>query len=495
MATATPKLTDTMSVLGLDNLGRPAASRKDVTIQQVLALASTGGQAQSGIVAGTTRTQQGATLLSSGINRVDTSTAPMNGAIYGDGVMLPASAPGEMCVVINNTAYPITVYGNGTDTINGISPVIMPPNSVDIFWCAASGTWQADLGIGYAGQLDTVLANDNFAASGSNQAGAAQIYAAFNRVTTATALQGVKLPAAVAGLDVIVENHSGVPIIVYGLGTDTIDDVAGATGVNQMDSSVVIFTCYGNGKWYSNGLATGYAKNTQSGSVLETTQYQDGIVAAGTNQATATQLSAALNTVSTVAFGTGVNLPASAPGLQVTVINTGVNALLVYSAQGATDTINGIPATQGVLLFPGTAAAFNCTASGAWTTQPGTTKQAAFNANTATASTTLTAANISGGGASVDLAMTGTLTGAANATLPTVAALVAVLHSPTIGTSYRLRVINESSGNFAWTVLTATGWTLGGTMSIPQNTWREFVVTLTSLTTANLQAVATGTYS
>jgi hypothetical protein len=44
-------------------------------------------------------------------------------------------------------------------------------------------------------------------------------------------------------------------------------------------------------------------------------------------------------------------------------------------------------------------------------------------------------------------------------------------------------------------VTTNTGWTLSGTMTIAANTWREFVVTLNTLTTATLQSVATGTYS
>ena len=51
------------------------------------------------------------------------------------------------------------------------------------------------------------------------------------------------------------------------------------------------------------------------------------------------------------------------------------------------------------------------------------------NSNTAVASTTLTAANIAGSFDTVFLNMTGTLTGAANATLPTVAALAAALPS------------------------------------------------------------------
>lgn len=120
---------------------------------------------------------------------------------------------------------------------------------------------------------------------------------------------------------------------------------------------------------------------------------------------------------------------------------------------------------------------------------------AAFNTNAATSGATLTAANITGGAATVDLALTGALGAGANAQLPTVASMVAAMHNPATGASFRLRIINQSSGAFAWTVTTNTGWTLAGTMTIAQNTWREFVVTLTSATAATLQSVATGTYS
>jgi hypothetical protein len=123
--------------------------------------------------------------------------------------------------------------------------------------------------------------------------------------------------------------------------------------------------------------------------------------------------------------------------------------------------------------------------------------QVATQTNSATASTTLTAANISGGSGEVYLNMTGALGGAANATLPTVAALLSLFPNPTVGASYTLRIINSSSGAFAWTVVTNTGWTLSGTMTIAQNTWREFVVNITNVATpaATLTAVGTGTQS
>jgi hypothetical protein len=345
--------------------------------------------AQTGIVAGTTRTRAGATNLMNEVNRIDTATAPGVGTTLGDGVCLMPSASGLTIIVNNNTANPVQVYGWGSDTINGVAGstgIPIPPNAIMMFVCAqgyvgaTGGAWFVDTGIGYSGALNTALA-------------------------------------------------------------------------------------------------------------------QDSVTAAGASQATATALTGQVNTVNNVPAGTGVNLPPSAPGQMVTVINTGANPLLVYPYKGASDTINGIAATQGVSLFPGTAAVFNCTATGAWTTQPASTKQGAYNTNGATSGTTLTAANISGAMGMVALNMTGALGAAANAQLPTVATLIAALHSPTVGTSFVLRVINSSSGAYAWTVTTNTGWTLNGTMSINQNTFRDFLVTLNSLTTATLQSIGTGTWS
>lgn len=334
-----------------------------------------GGAAEtvtSAITAGTTRTQAGATALTTELNRVDTSTAPAAGSTLGDGVKLPAAAAGLQCIVINNTANNVQVYGAGSDTVNGVAGatgVAIPPGAVEIFESGAAGSWQYDAGMGSSGPLPLELAADSVSAAGSTQGAATQLVAAYNRVTTATANQGVKLPASAPGLDVLIVNHSGQPLTVYGAGTDKIDDIASATGLTQMDSSVVLFTCYASGNWYTNGAATGYAKNAQGTVALETVQFADALTAVGTAQANALQLAAAINTISSAAAGTGVNLPASAPGLSIVIQNNAANNVLVYPAQGSSDTINGFSAANGYVLPPGVVGVFNCTAAGAWSTQ------------------------------------------------------------------------------------------------------------------------------
>jgi hypothetical protein len=123
----------------------------------------------------------------------------------------------------------------------------------------------------------------------------------------------------------------------------------------------------------------------------------------------------------------------------------------------------------------------------------------AYNAATNTTGFTATQAQIMSAQDTV-LNLTGTLGAGAALTLPTVAVLLATLtpSQAVVGSATLLRVINSSGGAFAWTVTTSTGWTLNGTMTVAQNTWRDFIVTLTNVggtPTATLQAVGTGTQS
>jgi hypothetical protein len=230
------------------------------------------------------------------------------------------------------------------------------------------------------------------------------------------------------------------------------------------------------------------------------------VITAGTTrtQAGATVISEDFTTVNTstaVTAGTnsgdGVALPQLSSGSwRGFLLNNTTNAIRLYG--NGSDTINGNVAANGIAIPPGAAATIVEVQPGAAQVILDGEPAVAFNSNTATSGTTLTAANVTGGSASVDLALTGTLGGAANAQLPTVANLIASMWAVKVGATYRLRVVNESSGAFAWTVTTNTGWTLTGTMSIAQNTWREFVVTVTALganPTATLQSVAVGTYS
>lgn len=98
-----------------------------------------------------------------------------------------------------------------------------------------------------------------------------------------------------------------------------------------------------------------------------------GIAAAGTTQATATQLTAVGNQIDTVTASSGVNLPdtrgaRSTPFNYCLVINNGASTLTVYAAQGKTDTINGTAGATGVSVPVGVAALFQCVKPGAWFT-------------------------------------------------------------------------------------------------------------------------------
>ena len=209
---------------------------------------------------------------------------------------------------------------------------------------------------------DTITAN----ATGT-QASATALTAELNRITVAANASApwssVSLPASAAGLTIIVTNHGANPIGVFGAGTDTIDDIATATGVVQMQGSMCIYSCTTAGSWYSEGLGGGY-----SGS-LATLSFTDAISAVNPGaQGTATALTTSLNRVTTVAAAaSGVKLPLAAGGLQITVINAhATNAINVYPFLG--DQVNALGANVAFSIAATKTATFTSTVALQWHT-------------------------------------------------------------------------------------------------------------------------------
>ncbi len=198
--------------------------------------------------------------------------------------------------------------------------------------------------------------------AGGGQAGAIALTKEMNRITTvASAGDSVKLPVSYGGLTILVENGAVLPMQVFGAGADTINGVATATGVSQMPGSVVLFTCYTAGSWFTEGLSTGFAGG------LQTVSTKDAITAfAGGGQGSATLLAALYNRATTVASaGDSVKLPVSAQGLQITVTNAhATNSMNVFPNTG--DAINALGANAAFALAATKTAQFLCSASGQW---------------------------------------------------------------------------------------------------------------------------------
>lgn len=117
-----------------------------------------------------------------------------------------------------------------------------------------------------------------------------------------------------------------------------------------------------DGTWL-NGLAGGQNES-----------YQSGIVAAGTTQATATQLpaSVAIIEVDTVPANSGVNLPPALQGTEFTVFNSTSTTLKFYPSvannpvTNVQDTINGATSLTVTGASGGTVSVFVCAKNGIW---------------------------------------------------------------------------------------------------------------------------------
>lgn len=87
--------------------------------------------------------------------------------------------------------------------------------------------------------------------AGGTQAAALALTAAINSVgTVGTIGDSVRLPTSVAGGICVVINDAAKALQAFGASTDTIDDVATATGVQVPGKSTAVFWCPVAGKWY-----------------------------------------------------------------------------------------------------------------------------------------------------------------------------------------------------------------------------------------------------
>jgi hypothetical protein len=211
---------------------------------------------------------------------------------------------------------------------------------------------------------------DNITATpGGTQTNAFQLNTQTARIATvATIGDAVKLPPSLPGMELLVVNHGANAVQVFGAGTDTIDDQATATGVSQMSNSMVIYTCATAGKWYTEGLSSGFAAALG----LQTFSYATIAANVGGTQATGTALKTMLNNITAAGASYSVTLPVSSPGLEITVHNISTQTVLVFPNAGGTTTevINALAANASISLPTNTSTVFTCTVAGQWYTVP-----------------------------------------------------------------------------------------------------------------------------
>ena len=287
----------------------------------------------------TTGTLAAAGTSSSGqgqiVNQVTTVTAA-NGT---KAVKLPSPAAFGFCVVINTvTTALLPVCQNASENIDGVAgPLNIPGGTRSIFWSDGTNWWSL-------GTIDTSSLPDyaTVAAAGSSQSNAAAINARIVTITGADGTKGVKLPAPAAGLEIIVVHTVGTKSLpVYGNGSETINGVAGATGVSVLGGSSPIFRSDGT-NWFVAGTGWDYGLQPYAS-----------IAAAGTNQGSATLISSQ-RVIVTAANGTkGVYLPAPAPGLEIELYNS-VAASTLHVYGNSTENVQGIGGATGIVVTGGT---------------------------------------------------------------------------------------------------------------------------------------------
>lgn len=182
---------------------------------------------------------------------------------------------------------------------------------------------------------------------------------------------------------------------------------------------------------------------------------------------------------------------------------TGFSRLIqIKNNVGFADTIaggTGVTVSGRTMVTPNSVATFLLTRTGTATyTMVGISNlpQAIFGVQALLATAdngttqTLTAAMIVGGLQTYHQTLGGSTP---SLTLPLGTDMDTALADMRTGQSYLLRIINTNSG--IATIVTNTGWTLTGTLTLAQNSWRDFIITKTGTGTYTGVQVGTGTTS
>lgn len=211
-----------------------------------------------GITASATQTQAGATQLQMMINRVTTVASP------GNAVRLPSALPGLEVCVINEGANQMTVFGSGSDIINGVAGatgISQMPNSASYYVCSKAGAWSAPgAGVGYMGNFPTYSTQTGITATpGGTQANSVKVTASQVQISVcATLNDSMTLPPAVAGMEITIINNGAASAKIWPAsagqggvsGGDTINALAQNAGFTPLAAGTpTIFYCFVLGTW------------------------------------------------------------------------------------------------------------------------------------------------------------------------------------------------------------------------------------------------------
>jgi len=112
---------------------------------------------------------------------------------------------------------------------------------------------------------------------------------------------------------------------------------------------------------------------------------------------------------------------------------------------------------------------------------------------TLNATTGTLAAGVGSGGAVTIIKSTNATPG--SQAMRTPAQILADTPGLAIGTTYLLRIVNTGAGTFTLATDSGTGFTLVGTVTVAQNVFRDYAVTLDTGSTGTITEVGNGTYS
>lgn len=447
--------------------------------------------------------QGGALLLPAAVNRFTTVGA-------GNGCVLPVNAVGLSVAVTNDGANALNVFPDSGAAINSLATnaaTPLPVGQTAFFYCVAANVWKTQIFSprSVSGTLTTNGAGTILAATiVGGEVTRTGLTAAQTDTTDTAALIIAALHGAAVGQswEFTYINNTAFLVTLAGGGSVTLSELASNTSTCPSNSWVRFLVTVATASTVKmEEIAAG------PNSYLLPAKFTTAALSAGT--LAAGQASGALYTVlaNTGATPGTQNLRTVAqtlldtPGIAVGVsyvlriINNGTSSLTL-----ATDGSSQFTMTGNMITLLNTYSDYivSITGATAGTVQfvgggPASQPLPFAKFTTMSVATGTLAAGQASGAIITSLTSTGATPG--NQLMRTPALVLTDTPGLAVGQSYLLRITQTGAGTLTLATDSGAGFTMTGTMTVAQNTTRDFIVTMNSGTTGTVQSVSVGSFS
>lgn len=298
----------------------------------------------------------GANNVVIGVNAGDGITTGANNLVLGPNVATTTLATGSNNIIVGTSAAADAATASTSNTLwigGGATAVISATaiNGTPVVTIPGALTINGNLAIATTSFIIGSATDGITAHAGGGSGSATALVSQINRISVcASDHDSVKLPAAIAGVEIGIDNDGAKVLDIYPSGSDTVEDGAGP--VTILSGADVTLVCPVTGKWYLQGTSSAAA--IPSAAAITVAPYMSGsTILLNTASGSVATLPAATGTGNTYKFVVTTTATSNAHKILAASVSDFLNGIAVgHVSAGTTLSFSAAAATAHSIQMP-----------------------------------------------------------------------------------------------------------------------------------------------